>query len=92
MIDEMKTCGIHRVGEAGLHAVCDEEVAPEMDERYTGKSRDDISGHVLRDDLVDEARQKELRYFCDKGVWINRPKNEARQRTGKLDRNPGRAP
>ena len=83
MIDEMKNRGIHRAGEEGLHAVCDEDVAPELDERYSGKHRDDISGQVLRDDLVREARQKELEYFCAKGVWVKRPKNEARQRTGK---------
>ena len=83
MIDEMKSRGIHRVGEAGLHAVCDEDVAPEADERYTGKYRDDISGQVLRDDLVDEARRKELKYFCDTGVWIKRPKAMAREKTGK---------
>ena len=30
-----------------------------------------------------EARAKELKYLVDKGVWIKRPKNEARQKTGK---------
>ncbi len=67
MIGDMKGRGTHRAGETGPHAVRDEDAAPDMDERYTGTHRDDISGQVLRDDLVDEARQKELGYFCDKG-------------------------
>ena len=42
--------------------------APELDERYTGKCRDDISVLVLRNDLAGEAGQTELTYFCDTGV------------------------
>ena len=48
----------------------------------SGNYRDDINGQLLRDDLVREARAKELSYFCDKGVWVRRPAGEARQRTG----------
>ena len=67
----------------GLHAVNDEDVDPDHDERFSGTYRDDLSGQVLRDDLVREARQKEFKYCCDKGVWVKRPKDEARRKTGK---------
>ena len=83
MVAEMKDRGIHRAGEVGLHAVTDEDGDPDHDERFSGAYRDDISGQILRDDLVREARQKELRYFCEKGVWVKRPKDEARRKTGK---------
>ena len=50
---------------------------------YSGKYRDDLTGQVLKDELVQEARTKELSYFADKGVWSKRPKAEARNATGK---------
>jgi len=83
MVAEMKDRGIHRAGEVGMHAVTDEDGDPDHDDRFSGTYRDDISGQILRDDLVREARQKELRYFCEKGVWVKRPKDEARRKTGK---------
>ena len=81
MVDEMKCRGIHRPGEVGLHAVNDEDIGPDHDPRFTGTYRDDLSGQILRDDLVHEARQKELAHFCEKGVWVKRPKDEARRKT-----------
>ncbi len=81
MVDEMHVRGIWRRGEVGLHAVTDEDSV--LPEGCSGRYRDDITGQPLRDDLVAEARAKELRYFCEKGVWVKRPKNEARARTGK---------
>ena len=84
MMDEMQAQGIWRPGEVGLHAVTDEDEAKTAASTgCSGKYRDDISGQLLRDNLVQEARNKELRYFCDKGVWVKRPAGEARQRTGK---------
>ena len=50
---------------------------------YSGKYRDDLTGQVLRDDLVKQARAKELAYFHSKGVWIKVPKQEARAKTGR---------
>ena len=72
-------------GEVGLHAVNDEDLqvnhlrGPEQG--YSGKFVDDMTKQVLRDDLVREARAKELTYFNDKGVWRKRPRQEAYQRT-----------
>ena len=87
MVAEMRSRGIVRDGEVGMHAVCDEACeenpANGPEQGYSGKYRDDITGQVLKDSLVQEARQKELKYFHDKGVWVKRPKSEARKRTGK---------
>ena len=85
MMDEMHSRGIWRPGEVGMHAVADEDNLDQTiaSEKCSGAYRDDISGQLLRDDLVKEARAKELQYFAQKGVWVKRPKHEARQRTGK---------
>ncbi len=55
MIEEMKQRGIHRADGVGLHAVKDEDVDPDHDESFSGAYRDNISGQILRDDLVREA-------------------------------------
>ncbi len=87
MTDEVRTRGIARSGEVGLHAVTDDaEVDKQLhgpEQGYSGRFRDDMTHQVLRDDLVHEARQKELQYFTSKGVWLKRPKGEAKRRTGK---------
>ena len=53
------------------------------DPRCSGQYRDNITGQLLRDDLIREARLKELQYFRDKGVWAKVPKAEARRHTGR---------
>ncbi len=87
MTDELRARGIVKNGEAGLHAVTDDSAAEEtircVEQGYSGRYRDDITGQVLKDELVHEARQKELEYFHSKGVWTKRPKGEAKARTGK---------
>ncbi len=87
MIAEMHHKGIVRAGEIGLNAVTDdaedERKMKGPEQGFSGAFRDDITGQVLQDDLVREARAKELKYFHDKGVWTKRPKNEAHQRTGR---------
>ena len=52
-------------------------------EKATGRYKDDITGQVLRDELVHEAMVKELKYFDEKEVWTMRPKDECRRKTGK---------
>ena len=56
--------GIMRADAVGLHAVTDEEPRGDSlkipQRGYSGKYRDDISKQLLRDDLVTEARRKEL--------------------------------
>ncbi len=87
MYDQMRESGIVHDHEVGLHAVTDdgdfEKAFKAKDLRYTGRYRDDITGQILRDDLVREARAKELEYFKAKGVWLKRPRREARHVTGR---------
>ena len=87
MIDQMHYDGIARPGEVGLNAVTDDAEDTRNlrghDQGYSGQYKDDITGQVLKDELVREARAKELKYFWDKGVWTRRPKHEARQKTGR---------
>ena len=50
---------------------------------YTGKYKDDLTGQVLKDSMVAEARAKELTFFYAKGVWVKRPHHTARSKTGR---------
>ena len=50
---------------------------------YSGRFRDDLTGQLLKDTLVEEARAKELLYFHSKGVWMKVPKSSARAQTGR---------
>ena len=50
---------------------------------YSGKYKDAITGQTLKDELVMQARREELQYFTAKGVWLKKPKGEARRRTGR---------
>ena len=50
---------------------------------YSGKFKDDLTGQVLKDELVRAARAKELKYFGDKGVWRKVSKAMARAKTGR---------
>ncbi len=85
--DQLRQQGMLRRNEVGLHAVDDEAVTEDHfkgpRQGYSGKHRDDVTGQVLRDDLVKEARLKELEYFNTKGVWRKRPKGDALRRTGR---------
>lgn len=75
MMDEMQAPSIWRPGEVVPRAVTDEDGADaRTPASCNGKSRDDISGQLLRDDLGRQARSKELRYVCDKGVRVKRTK------------------
>ena len=49
----------------------------------SGKHVDDMSGQVLNDSLVAEARRKEREYFTSKGVWRKRLFSEAFAKTGR---------
>ncbi len=88
MIDQMKHDGRMTEGCFGLLPEFEDVelmiAQSEIPSAYcSGRYRDDLTGQPLVDDLVAEARKKELQYFCAKGVWIKRPKAEARTVTGK---------
>ena len=50
---------------------------------YSGRFKDDLTGQVLKDSLVKEARAAELAYFHTKGVWLKVPRETARARGGR---------
>jgi len=50
---------------------------------YSGAYKDDLTGQVLRDDLVKKARAAELAYFHSKKVWKMVPKTQARSVSGR---------
>ena len=87
MTAQLAADGMLKPGEIGINALDDDEVVKASmrgpDQGYSGAYRDDLTKQVLRDDLVIEARRKELEHFCSKGVWIKRPKAEAKAKTGR---------
>ena len=71
----------------GLQVIGEEE-EHEKDTRgpahgFSGRYKDDVTGHILKDELVAQARREELEYFNSKGVWLKVPRSKARMRTGK---------
>jgi len=88
-IAQMKDDGIVQTGTSGLqapHEDVDAMVAthqPSIDTFRSGKFRDDMTGQVLVDSLVYDARRRELEYFGSKGVWTKVPRKQAYDRTGK---------
>ncbi len=50
---------------------------------YSGQYRDDLTGQVLKDALVKEARANELEFFYSKNVWLKIPKREVHARGGR---------
>ena len=86
MVKQLRHDGILQDGVAGMQAREDTVEAFNLNEcsgYCSGRFRDDLTGQPLIDELVMEARRKELDYFTSKGVWVKRPKAEARTETGK---------
>ena len=67
--------------------MADDESGPRQlygpEQGYSGRFKDDMTGQVLRDDLVVEARKTELEFFDARGVWIKVPIQRAFERTGR---------
>ncbi len=85
--DQMRRDGQLKDGCFGVQAP-DEDAEVERNLRgpeqgYSGRFRDDLTGQVLKDVLVKEARAKELDYFHAKGVWLKVPKLSVRQKGGR---------
>ena len=84
---QMRADGIIKNGCLGMQANDDDnEIAVNCqgpEQGYSGKYRDDLTGQVLKDSLVIEARLTELAFFHSKGVWAKRPMDRSRQCTGK---------
>ncbi len=85
--DQLREDNLLKTGCFGIQ-VPDEDAEVEKNLRgpaqgYSGRFVDDLTGQVLRDDLVKEARAKELAFFHSKGVWLKVPKTTARAVSGK---------
>ena len=64
--------------DAEIEAFCQEAA-----QGYSGQFKDDVTGQVLKDKLVQEARRIELDFFNKKGGWTKVPYEEARNRSGR---------
>jgi len=84
---QLKHDGYTEDGVHGLQMPSDEalfEVDPvELGNGCSGRFRDDLTGQPLRDNLVQEARAKELEFFAAKGVWEKILRTESRGFTHK---------
>jgi hypothetical protein len=85
--DQLKEDNVLKAGCFGVQAA-DEDADVERELRgptqgYSGRFRDDLTGQILRDDLVRAARAAELAYFHSKSVWVKVPKQQARARGGR---------
>ena len=85
--NQMREDGMLSAGCYGVQVASDDaEVMKNMkgpEQGYSGKFRDELTGQLLKDSLVREARAKELAFFCRKNVWVKVPIGEARRRSGR---------
>ena len=77
--DQLRADNLLEDGCYGVQAP-DDDAAIERELRgpangYSGKYTDDLTGQVLQDSPVIEARAKELSFFYSKAVWQNVPKS-----------------
>ena len=83
----MHSDGLVQPGCHGIHSMTEEIKVAQWDKSpangYSGKYFDDVSGQVLKAELVMRARADELKYFNDKGVWLKVPMKMARLKTGR---------
>ena len=68
--EQLKSDGIMKDCEVGLHAAEDDDIEVGKSLRapaqgYSGKYKDNVTGHGLKDHLVIDAGE----YFIDKGAW-----------------------
>ena len=85
--NQMVSDGLLKNGCFGLQAP-DDDGEVEMHMRgpaqgYSGAYRDDLTGQVLKDELVKAARAKELAFFHSRRVWLKVPKAHARAKGGR---------
>jgi len=85
--DQMREDSLLKDGCFGVQAP-DEDAEVQKNTRgpaqgYSGQYRDDLTGQILKDALVKEARAKELEFFYTKNVWLKIPKREAQSRGGR---------
>ncbi len=82
--DQMCADGLLKDGCYGVQAPDDDaEIERNLhgpEQGYSGRYRDDLTGLVLKDALVEEARAKEMAFFHSKKVWKKITRQQARAR------------
>ena len=85
--DQLRADGLLKQGCYGIRVANEDfEVLKSMygpEQGYSGKYKDDLTGQLLKDELVLKARRVELDYFNSKGVWKKVPRQNARAATGR---------
>ncbi len=85
--NQMRFDGLLKDGCFGVQAADDEaEIEKNLrgpEQGFSGTYRDDLTGQVLKDELVKAARAKELAFFYSKRVWLKVPKAQARNKNGR---------
>ena len=85
--DQLRADGLLKAGCYGVQAQDDDlDVEKHMrgsEQGYSGEFKDDISGQVLKNPLVKQARATELEFFRSKKVWVKVPKAQARSQSGR---------
>ena len=83
---QLKDDGLVKNGCVGVHIEDDEKEISDncqgLEQGFSERYRDDLTGQLLKDRLVTQARLIELAFFNKKGVWIKVPISEACRWTG----------
>ena len=87
IVEQFKEDRFLKSGCFGVQVTDDEEeieaFCQEAAQGYSGQFKDDVTGQVFKDKLVQEAGRIELDFLNKKGVWTKVPYEEARKRTGR---------
>ena len=85
--EQMRRDNVLKPGCYGMQVADDDaQVLKSMygpEQGYSGTYKDDLTGQVLKDELVKKARAVELAYFNSKGVWRKVPRRRSRDETGR---------
>ena len=87
MTDQLRADGLLKQGCYRIQVVDDEHEALKSiygpQQGYSGRYKEDLTGQLLKDELVLKARRVELEYCNSKGVWRKVPRPNARATTGR---------
>ena len=85
--EQMRRDNIPKPGCYGMQVADDDaKVLKSMygpEQGYSGTYKDDLTGQVLKDELVKKARAVELAYFNSKGVWRKVLRRRSRHETSR---------
>ena len=83
--DQLRADGLLKQGCYGIQVADDDlEILKSIcgpEQGYSGRYKDDLTGQLLKDELVMKARRVELDYFNSKGVWKKVPREKSQAAT-----------